>query len=64
MSLLKTQTFFLKKSNLSSREKVWPNFSRCIEHDNCEGTFYKGPKGLLTIIVQVESFFLEDLRGC
>ena len=50
-NLLKTQ-IFEKKSNISSEEKILGYFSRNIQHDKCQGTFYKGPQGALTIIVQ------------
>ena len=53
MSLLKTQIFFLKKGNLSSGEKIWPIFSRCIEHDKCLGTIDNGPQGILANFVEL-----------
>ena len=54
--------FEKKKGKLSSEKITLPNFSRDIEHDKGQRTAYKGPKGLFTIIVQVISFFLMDLR--
>ena len=47
MKLLKTQTFEKKGKNFQWR-KDFGLFSRNIEHDKCQATFYKGPQGNLT----------------
>ena len=45
------------------KKKNSPFFSRFIEHDKCQGTIYKGPKEVWTMIVQMRRTFLWDLRG-
>ena len=52
MRLLETQTFEIKGS-LSSEEMILACFSCSIEHDKYQGTFYKGPQGVLTFTVEV-----------
>ena len=42
---------------------MWPIFSRNIECDKPQGTFCKGPEGVLTIFVELIGSFLWDLRG-
>ena len=63
MSLLKTQISFLKKGKLSSGEKVWPIFSRSIEHNKRQGTPYMAPESTLTNFVQLIISFFWDLRS-
>ena len=55
--------FFKKKGNLPGDERYWPNFSRIIECDKRQGTFYKGPKVVSKISVEVRRSFVQDLRG-
>ena len=61
-NLLKTQ-IFEKKAIFPLKKRFWPIFSRNIQHDKCRGTFYKGPQGALTIIVQTIRTFVWHLRG-
>ena len=51
MRLLETQTFE-KKGSLSSEEMIFACFSCTIEHDNYQGTFNKGPQGILAITLE------------
>ena len=40
------------------KKRFCPIFSRIIEHDKCQGTFFKGPKALLNKIVEpIKAFF-------
>ena len=45
--------FWKKKANFPVKKKVWPTFSRIIEFDKPQWTICKGPKGNLTITVEV-----------
>ena len=45
-------------------KKVGPFFPRSIEHDKPQGTIYMGPKGPLTITLDLLRAFLWQLRGC
>ena len=54
---------FLKNSKFFREEKIWPIFSRNVEHENCQGTFYKSLQGKLTFIVQILWTFFWDQRG-
>ena len=58
--LLKTQTFEKKKANLPVKKYIGQFFSRIIELDKPEETTYKGPKCILTLIVQVIRQFHQD----
>ena len=49
--LLKTQSFE-EKGNLSCEEMFSAYFSHTIEHDNYQGTIFKGLEGNLTSFVQ------------
>ena len=60
--LLKTQ-IFEKKDNFPAKKLFRPIFSRIIEYGELQRTFYRGPKGFLTAIVQVIRSFRLDLRG-
>ena len=53
-----------KKANLPVKKILWPIFSRTIECHKPQWTFYKGPKGILTITVEHIRAFFQDLRGC
>ena len=55
--LLKTQ-LFEKKGNLSSEKKLWPVFSRNVDHDKPQGSIHKDPKGFLIITVEATRSFL------
>ena len=55
--LLKTQ-IFEKKAIFAEKERFWPIISRIIECDKPQGTICKGPKGVLTITVEVIRSFL------
>ena len=50
--LLKSQ-IFEKKANFSVKKNFCSIFSRNIDHENWQGTFYKGLQGILTLIVQI-----------
>ena len=55
--LLKTQ-IFEKKAVFPVKKILWPTFSRSIECDKPQGTSCKGPKGILTITVEIiRAFF-------
>ena len=43
---------------------LWPSFSRIIECDKHQWTFYNGPQGVLTKTVEVIRSFLQDIKGC
>ena len=60
-SLLETQIFG-KKGSLSVEKRFLVYFSRSIEHDKHQETYYKGPEGILTITVGVLGSILQDLR--
>ena len=62
MRLLKSQ-FFEKKALLPVIEKIYPIFSRVIEHKKCQWTIYKGPQCFLTSMVQSIWSFSSDLRS-
>ena len=55
---LMTTHFLKKKANFPVKKALWPNFPRSIECDKLHRIVYKGPKGLLTIIVEVIRSFL------
>ena len=44
-------------------EKIYPIFSRVIEHKKCQWTIYKGPQCFLTSMVQSIRSFSWDLRS-
>ena len=55
--LLITQ-IFEKKAKFPVKKIFWPIFARNMELDKCQGTIYKGPQGILTIILQmIGNFF-------
>ena len=58
--LLKKQTFDRKKAIFPMKKVLWILFSRFLEHEKCQGTFYKGLRGFLTFIVQLIRSFLWD----
>ena len=60
--LLKSQ-MFERKAIFPVKKSFWPVFSRNMEHDNCQRTFYKGPQGILTTLGQILWTFICDLRG-
>ena len=41
-----------------------PLFSRIIECDRAHVTMHKGLQYILTVTVEVITYFLKDLRGC
>ena len=51
-----------KKGNLSTEKNKLTNFSCIIKYDKPQGTFYKGPQGILAITVEVIGSILYDLR--
>ena len=53
-----------KKATFPVKKSFSPISSQIIEHDKRLKTTYKGPKGNLTINVEVKRSFLEDPRGC
>ena len=62
-NMLLKSPIFEKKGKFSVKKKIWPIFSRDIEHAKFQGTVHKGPQGILTIIVQILWTFICDLRG-
>ena len=50
-------------TNFPMKKRLWPVFSRIIEHDKTFETFFKNPQGTLPNIVQVIRSFPGDLRG-
>ena len=62
--LLKTKTLEKKKAIFPVKKRFWPIFSRIIECDKCQGTLCKGPKGILTFIVEVIGSFLKHIGNC
>ena len=54
----------LKKSNLSSEEKILAYFPRINDCDKSQGTIWKGPKRIMTITVEVTRPILQDAGGC
>ena len=58
--MLKTQVF--EKGNFSSEKILRPRSSRIIEYEKPRGTKYKGPQGIVKVIVQVKRSFLWDVR--
>ena len=63
--VVEKKTFFWERKRQSFKWKKFCGlfFSRFIEHEKCQGTFYKGLRGFLTFIVQMIRSFLWDLRG-
>ena len=55
--LLKTQ-IFESKARFPKKKKVWPIFSRLIECNKPQGTFYKGTNGIVTNTLEVTRSFL------
>ena len=53
-----------KKANFPVKKRLWPIFSRIIEHDKRPETTYKCPQGNLTFNVEVIGPFLLDPRSC
>ena len=49
----KSRTKFFKKGYLPGDKSFWPVFSRNIKCDKPQGTFCKGPTGILTITVEI-----------
>ena len=43
--------------------RFWTTFYRNIDYDNCQGTIYRGPQGILTIIVQIIWTIIWDQSG-
>ena len=62
--MLETRIFEKKKATFPMKKILWPIFSRIIECHKPQWTFYKGPKGILTITVEFIRAFFQDLRGC
>ena len=58
--LLKKQIFDKKKATFPMKKILWVLFSRFMEHEKCQGTFYKGLHGFLTFMVQMIRSFLWD----
>ena len=56
--------FLKKKANFPVKKRFLPIFSRVIQCDNSKRTNCKGPKGILTFIVDVIRPFLQERRGC
>ena len=52
------ETNFSKNSCFHIEKKFWPTFRPLVECDKPQETFYRDPKGLLRIIVQVLRSFL------
>ena len=44
-------------------KSFWPTFHRNIDYDNCQGTIYRGPQGILTTIVQIIWTIIWDQSG-
>ena len=61
--MLKTSSFE-KKAISPVKKRLWPISSRIIEHGKRPETIGKGPKGNLTVNVEVKRSFLQDPRGC
>ena len=45
-------------------KRICPMFSRIIEHDKCQGSFFKGSQDVLSFTVELLRAFFKDLRGC
>ena len=58
--LLKKQIFDKKKATFPMKKILWVLFSRFMEHEKCQGTFYKGLQGFLTFMVQMIRSILWD----
>ena len=61
--MLRTQIFG-KKAVFPKNKLFWPILFPIIGCDKSQGTVYKGPKGILTITVEVIGSFVQDLKGC
>ena len=46
------------------KKKLWPVFSRIIEHDKCRESFFQGPQAFLTYTVELTREVSSDLRSC
>ena len=46
------------------KKTLWPIFSSIIECDKPQWTICKGPKGILTLTLEVIGSYLQHLRGC
>ena len=40
-------------ADFPKKKILWPIFSPIIEGDNTQGTIFKGPKGILTLTLEV-----------
>ena len=58
----KSRTKFFEKKSIFPVTKFLAFFSRFILCDKAQGTFRKGPTGILTITVEVIGAFFQDLR--
>ena len=61
--MLKIQ-IFEKKAKFQVKKNVWPYFSRIIEQEKCQGTFFEGPEAILTNTVELIGAFLKVPKGC
>ena len=55
---------FQKKATFPVIKDFGLIFSRIIECFKLQGTTFKGPKGFLTVAVEVIGLFLSHLRNC
>ena len=62
-TLLEKQCFEKLQPFQRSWKGLWLDFSRFIEHKKWQGTHYKGPQCVLTMIVQMIRTFLWHPRG-
>ena len=56
--LFENTSFLKNKAYFPVKKKFWPLFSRIIEHEKRQATYYKGTQGFLTSIVQAMWSFL------
>ena len=54
----------MKKRQIFQSRKYFGLFFCIIKCDKPQGTFDKGPEGILTNTVEVKGSLLQDLRGC
>ena len=57
------QKILKNRATFPAKKLFWPILSRIIEHGKHQGTTNEGPKGNLTLTVEVIRSFLKDLRG-
>ena len=55
--LLKTQKF--EKKSTFPMKRICPMFSRIIEHDKCQGSFFKGSQDVLSFTVELSRAFFQ-----